>query len=192
MTIERGGNFETPYVPFPPDAQRIKILDYSVYKYIDRENMTRLVKNLSDHVKLTDFDEVLVNRDGGHKLFYELSRLQNYQKYPYQCEYHRRGRETTPVDSLLRHRKVLVVDDSLESGITLAEIFRFVGPESRAVVVAILGDTQNPRVDAAVRIDMMNVAGYGGDHGERRHREFFRQLGEIVAIPPVPPIKLKV
>lgn len=183
MSVERGSKGEIPYVPFPQNPERITIGGFEVVKYIPSEQMALFIDKLSQRNPMREFDEVLVNWRGGWELFVELKNRQNYRKWPYQCEFHRHGRITMPVEKFLYNKKVLIVDDSSESGLTLKEIFRWVGPESQAVVaVARLNSSyHDPWVDSAVIVDDVKWGGMGMDIGLPGEKQIFRQYRGIVA-----------
>lgn len=175
------------YIPFPDSPRKIKMLDHEVYNYVSPAEMDTYVKALSERNNFRDYDAVLVNLWGGWELFNDLRKLQKYPKWPYMCEYHHGGVETIPVDPVLRRKKVLIVDDSSESGLTIHEILRRVGNESKVVVALTLdgvpGKIFDPRIDSAVIVDNISVAGKGKDAHIPGEKQLFRQYRGVVAIP---------
>ncbi|HEY6027860.1 MAG TPA: hypothetical protein VIV09_13260, partial [Pseudolabrys sp.] len=94
--------------------------------------MDKFIKDLSDRNPLREYDEVLVNMWGGWELFKDLRRLQNYPKWPYQCEIHRLDGGVGTVDaesSLLANKddphSLKVFDPSIK-GETDRFAYRFV------------------------------------------------------------------
>lgn len=182
MAGERLQKYEIPYVPFPKNPQKVTMLDFEVFKYVEGSEMKKFIKQLSDRNSLRDYDEVLVNWRGGWELFVALARLQNYPRWPSICEIHRSDFGTyitKPVDNFLRRKKVLVVDDIFDRGLTMIEALRYVGPESRGVTAVwkdgVDGQVFDPRVDSAVRVDNKWMGGMGMNMGLPGERELFRR-----------------
>ncbi|HJY98923.1 MAG TPA: phosphoribosyltransferase [Patescibacteria group bacterium] len=176
-----------PYVPFLPHSKMIYLIYHNVFSYITPVDMDHYYSDLSQRNKLSDYDAVLVNLWGGRAPFHRLARLQGYSDHPFECEYHQAGGKTVEVPESLRDKKVLIVDDSVERGNTIKKIFGLVGPGSRAVVSVILRGVPmqvlDPRVDAAVLIDNVKVAGSGMDAGLLHERNFFREYEGVVVVP---------
>ncbi len=190
MSHERPQSFEIPHVAFPKNPKKINILGFEVYKYIGPDQMDKFIEVLSDRNNLRDYDAVLVNLWGGLELFKDLRRLQNYPKWPYMAKIARTDlgvREVFPIDNNLKRKKVLIVDDILDRGWTLQEMFRHVGPDSRAVVavtkIGIKGQILDPRVDSAVSVDDRWLGGKGMNIGYPGEEQLFRQYRGIVVKP---------
>lgn len=187
---ERLQKLNVPYAPFPKHPEKTNIVDFEVYKYIEADQMDKYIKDLSDRNSLRNYDQVLVNWRGGWDLFIGLKNIQGYKKWPYICEFHRTDAGisiTKPVDSSLKNRKVLVVDDVFDRGLTINSIFDFVGQESRAVVAVwkdgVAGQIDNPRVDAAVITDNKWLGGVGMNMGLKGEKEILRRYSGIVVKP---------
>lgn len=189
MPTERELNTEILYIPFSEDAGFIDISGVDVFKYISKDMVDRIINNLSENIKMDDFEHVLVNMNGGKFLFDKLSKLQNYTSPPILIEYHRPeggfgAKIDIPIPPGVKNKKCLVVDDIYDSGGVLSAIMKDLSPDSEAVVLITKKDIQNQilitNIKIGVRIDNVWIGGCGMDMGVVNEKERFRSLPEIV------------
>lgn len=187
---ERIRHQDIPYIPFPDNPQKIKVHGYTVYKYISAAAMNSYIGDLSEKVNLREFDNVIVNLFGGLELFWDLATLQDYPNPPSMVRYIRTDSgvgEVIPVHPSLKNKKVLLIEDILDRGLTIQEILKHLGEGSRCVVAVtkkgIKDQILDERVDSAAFIDNVWVAGKGMDAGFKDEGSTFRHYRGLVAVP---------
>lgn len=184
--------FETPYRKFPlPPNERI-LDELIVYDYIQPREMQRLLRSLSNRVKLADYEGVLVNLNAGRFLFEVLVQLQLYKQEPIEIEYHRSATGfganiVTAVPEEIRAKKLLVVESVIDSGGVAQAINKDAPNSSFAVVVhknGVNGQIGIPNVYAAIKTDNVWYGGCGADFGAANYpKDFPRKYPGIVVMP---------
>lgn len=189
MAHELPSNNEIPYIPFPENPKTIKVGDFLVHEYVSPIRMRTYVENLSDQVNLRNYEDVLVNMNGGMFLFEWLSLYQAYQRDPVIIEYHRPPKGygaliKTEVPKEYQNKKVLVIDDIYDTGGVLQAIMKRVSPSSNAVALitknGISNQIQLNNIIIGLRIDPKWVGGVGMDLGIKGERNTFRNYPGLV------------
>jgi hypoxanthine-guanine phosphoribosyltransferase len=186
---ELGLVIETPYIPFPTEPKLVRVGKFYVTEYIPPFQMDKYIRQLSDKVQLREFEEVLVNLNGGKFLFKKMSELQNYQRNPTFIEYHRPdggfGADiVTPVPERLIGKKALVIDDIYDSGGTMQAITSNLSPDSQAIALVTKNGITNQihveNIIVGLRIDNVWIGGCGMDMGLGEEGDAFRNYPGIV------------
>lgn len=189
MPAEIEPRHQTPYLPFSENPDQIDISGFDVLSYIPPEKMNEYISNLSEKIKLNNFEFVLVNMNGGKYLYDRLSELQNYTGNPVLIEYHRPeggfgAKIDIPIPQEAKGKKCLVVDDIYDTGGVLKAIMSELSDDSEAVVIITKKDIQNQipisNLSIGIRIDNVWIGGCGMDLGKEGEKDIFRNYPGIV------------
>jgi len=185
-------SYEAPFVSFPQNPRLIELDGFSVLDYISPEYMNLRIRDLSSRIKLDDFDRVVVNAKGGWFLYYELARLQLPRQRPIEVVYRRPPQAygaivDNPIPSALREKRLLIVEDILDSGGVLETMMRD-APNSTCLVAVkkrnIPNQIQTANTYSCVETDNLWLGGCGMDFGNESYSENFpRSYPGIVVMP---------
>lgn len=194
-TPEWVSSLEAPFVKFPENPRVVTVGGFKVLEYLSPAEITRYLDRLASFVRFKDFDEVLMNLNGGSFVFDYIGRVTCYNKPAIPIEYHKTDDEAgvevvRPVPESLWGRRVLIVDDVHDTGRVLEKILEDThSPTARAAVIVSKEGVEDKvpigNIAVGVRIENRWVGGCGMDLGiEKKHDDCFRKYhGIVVKIP---------
>lgn len=156
-------SFKAEYIPFSKSPEKIKIGGHDVFKYIESDYLGKLVRNMSNHINLNQFDVVYYNEMGGKWIKDQLQEIQKYGKKIFRCEYHPGGRIPLRIANSHRSLSVCVIDDVRDTKRT-TDFIRTDAPNSTLIYLArkLRDDqTDDPKSIHAVDLDDVWIGGAG-------------------------------